>query len=89
MKEAAFMETWERMSPRQAEVMRLVAHGEDNAWIAGELGIAPATVELHRRYAMAKFQKDNGGDRLHVNKFIALWWQNVGLHENGNGKKRK
>lgn len=42
------------LSPREQEVMRLVAAGRMNKQVAGELGISEVTVKIHRGAAMRK-----------------------------------
>lgn len=88
MDEPEFLATWETLSPRQTAVMRLVADGKGNDEIAGELDIAAATVELHRRYAMNKFAKRNGNERINVSSFIALWWRFIGSKEQQVERRR-
>ena len=44
------------LSRRELEVLRLVAEGLLSDAIAGQLGIAVETVELHRRSIMRKLQ---------------------------------
>ncbi len=48
------------LSPREAEVLALVAEGVDNAGIARELGISLKTVQNHVSHVLAKLQV---GDR--------------------------
>ena len=43
-----------RLAPREMEVLRLVTAGRTSAEIASQLGIAPGTVEVHRRNIMRK-----------------------------------
>lgn len=43
-----------RLAPREREVLRLIASGKRSAEIAESLGIAVATVEVHRRNIMRK-----------------------------------
>jgi DNA-binding NarL/FixJ family response regulator len=43
-----------RLTPREAEVLRLVAQGKTNREIAALLGISPKTVSVHRSNLMAK-----------------------------------
>ena len=47
---------YESLSPREAEVMRLVVTGQLNKQIAGELGISEITVKIHRDQAMRKMK---------------------------------
>lgn len=42
------------LTPREAEVLQLIAEGEANKQIAGELGISIKTVEKHRSQLMQK-----------------------------------
>lgn len=46
--------TVSRLSPREAEVLQLIAEGEPNKQIASELGISIKTVEIHRSHLMQK-----------------------------------
>lgn len=43
-----------RLTPREAEVLQLVAEGSANKQVAGALGISIKTVEKHRQHLMAK-----------------------------------
>jgi DNA-binding NarL/FixJ family response regulator len=43
-------------TPRELEILRVLARGLDTATIAGRLGIAPHTVEWHLRHVMEKLQ---------------------------------
>lgn len=45
---------YESLTPREREVLRLVARGLLNKQIAGELGISIVTVKLHRGHVMQK-----------------------------------
>lgn len=47
------------LSPREAEVMRLILQGLLNKQISDSLGIAMRTVEVHRSRVMAKMQVRN------------------------------
>jgi FixJ family two-component response regulator len=46
----------DRLTPREFEVMELVARGLLNKQIAGELGIAETTVKCHRAHVMQKLE---------------------------------
>jgi FixJ family two-component response regulator len=43
-----------RLSPREAEVARLVAQGLPNKLVARELDISEKTVHIHRQHVMEK-----------------------------------
>jgi two-component system response regulator FixJ len=46
-------------TPRELEVMRLLAEGLPNKGIAEALGISPRTVEIHRAHLMVKMDADS------------------------------
>ncbi|MEA2655931.1 MAG: hypothetical protein QOI23_1296, partial [Chloroflexota bacterium] len=43
-----------QFTPRELEVLRLLADGHDTTTLAGRLGIAPHTVEWHVRHVIEK-----------------------------------
>jgi two-component system, LuxR family, response regulator FixJ len=47
------------LTPREHEVMRLIAEGRTNKEIAKTLGLSPRTVELHRAMVLGKMQAPN------------------------------
>ncbi len=49
----------EQLSPRELEILRLVARGLDNAGIAAELGISPRTAKNHLSKILAKLLVSN------------------------------
>jgi FixJ family two-component response regulator len=51
---AALKERFESLSPREREIMIQVAHGRLSKQIAGDIGIAEATVKVHRSRLMHK-----------------------------------
>jgi FixJ family two-component response regulator len=51
---AALKERFKSLSPREREIMVRVAQGRLSKQIAGEIGIAEATVKVHRSRAMRK-----------------------------------
>src|SRR6202140_1176838 len=53
---AALRERFESLSPREREIMVEVAHGRLSKQIAGDLGIAEATVKVHRSRLMHKMK---------------------------------
>ena len=46
-------------TPRERDVMRLLARGLPNKGIADALGISPRTVEIHRAHVMEKMEADS------------------------------
>jgi FixJ family two-component response regulator len=53
---AALRERFGSLSPREREIMIQVAHGRLSKQIAGDIGIAEATVKVHRSRAMNKMK---------------------------------
>jgi FixJ family two-component response regulator len=53
---AELMDGFQALTPREREVMALVATGLLNKQIAAEMGVSEATVKLHRRQVMRKMQ---------------------------------
>src|SRR5271163_3302208 len=53
---AALRERFESLSPREREIMAQVAHGRLSKQIAGDIGIAEATVKVHRSRLMRKMK---------------------------------
>jgi FixJ family two-component response regulator len=53
---AALRERFESLSPREREVMVQVAHGRLSKQIAGDIGVAEATVKVHRSRLMHKMK---------------------------------
>jgi FixJ family two-component response regulator len=49
----------ESCTPRERDVMRLLADGLSNKGIAESLGISPRTVEIHRAHVMEKMAADS------------------------------
>jgi FixJ family two-component response regulator len=56
---AELRERYERLTPREQEVMCLVVAGLLNKQIAGELGAAERTVKFHRAHIMEKMRADS------------------------------
>ena len=47
---------YDRLTPRERQVMALVVEGKPNRVIAEELGVSPKTVEVHRANVMQKME---------------------------------
>ncbi|RIK88819.1 MAG: hypothetical protein DCC69_00705 [Hyphomicrobiales bacterium] len=50
-----------RLTPRERQVMSLVAEGLSNKAIARQLDISPKTVEIHRSNVMSKMEVTSSG----------------------------
>lgn len=50
-----------RLTPREKQVLSLVAEGLSNKAVARQLGISPKTVEIHRANVMSKMQVNSVG----------------------------
>jgi FixJ family two-component response regulator len=59
------------LTPREREVMELVAVGKANKIIADDLGISPKTVEIHRGRVMEKLQVDSVAELVR----LSLLWK--------------
>lgn len=44
------------LSPREMQVLRLLANGKSNKQMAGDLGVSQRTVEIHRAHLMQKME---------------------------------
>jgi DNA-binding NarL/FixJ family response regulator len=63
-----------RPTPREVQVIRLVAEGKANKEIAAELGITPRTVETHRAKIMLKLGMHSLAELIHYairNKIVS------------------
>lgn len=49
-------EVRERLSPREYDVLQMIAHGMATKSIAAHLGISPRTVEMHRAHIVRRLQ---------------------------------
>jgi FixJ family two-component response regulator len=56
---AALRSRFESLTPREREVMALVAGGLLNKQVAGELGTSEASVKVHRQHVMEKIGADS------------------------------
>lgn len=50
---------YERLTPRERDVMRAIVDGKANKQVAADLGISSRTIETHRRRIMDKMQADS------------------------------
>jgi FixJ family two-component response regulator len=58
----ALRDRYESLTPREREVMALVASGLLNKQVGGELGISEITVKAHRGQVMQKMKADSFAD---------------------------
>ncbi|WP_062017420.1 response regulator FixJ [Aureimonas sp. AU4] len=61
---AAIEERLARLTPRERQVLELVASGKQNKIIAHELGISPRTVEVHRANLIEKIEAKSTSDLI-------------------------
>lgn len=66
----------EGLSPREREVVEMVAQGKTNAQVALETGLSEATVKNYLANAMHKAGVDN-------RTALAVWWTSAGTGTNG------
>jgi len=60
----AKVESDSSLSPREKQILRLIADGQTSKEIAAALGLSVATVDTHRRNAMAKIGGRNAADLI-------------------------
>jgi FixJ family two-component response regulator len=73
--EAALLELRERLAcltPREAEVLRLVVRGLANKQIAGDLGLSEATVKMHRGQVMRKMGAASIVELVHLAERLGI-----------------
>ncbi len=56
------IDTCEMPSPKELEVLRLIASGKKTDDIAAEMGLSSNTIETHRRHLLAKLQARNSAE---------------------------
>jgi PAS domain S-box-containing protein len=66
------LERYERMTPRQRDVLCLVVAGHPNKEIAYRLGISERTVEVHRGWAMQKMKARSIPDLVRMAALIGV-----------------
>ena len=69
----AIRSRFQRLSPRERDVMALLVDGFSNKQIAHQLGLSPRTIEAHRAHVMQKMLVDNLPDLV---KLSAACYQN-------------
>jgi len=55
----------DRLTPREYEVLKLIAGGKSNKEAGRLLGISPRTIEVHRAHIMDKLGATNSVDLVH------------------------
>lgn len=63
-----------RLTPREHEVLRLVAAGRSNQAICEALYVAPKTLERHMQHIYLKLGLDQTDDRVHRRVAAVLAW---------------
>jgi FixJ family two-component response regulator len=76
---AALRERFERLTPREREVMALVVTGLLNKQIAGELGATERTVKFHRAHLMKKMEAESLAELVRMAGLLG-----IGPPEGGN-----
>jgi FixJ family two-component response regulator len=67
----AGQELYDKLTPREKEVMSGVCRGLLNKQVAGELGISEITVKLHRSSLMKKLGAKTFAELIRINDFLA------------------
>lgn len=62
----------ERLSPREQEILRLLALGHKNSEIAGELSISVRTVESHRLHIQQKLGRPSRAEMFRIARMCGL-----------------
>ena len=63
---------FETLTPREREVLSLVAAGLMNKQIAAEIGIAEITVKIHRGHIMKKMGTRSLADLLRISQILGI-----------------
>jgi FixJ family two-component response regulator len=70
--ERLLRDKFETLSPREKQVMRLVAVGKMNKQVAGDLGLSEVTVKIHRGAAMRKMNARTLADLVRMAEALKL-----------------
>ena len=57
---------WERLTPREREVLKQITGGASNKEAGRHLGISPRTIEVHRARIMDKLDAKNAADLVRI-----------------------
>jgi DNA-binding NarL/FixJ family response regulator len=68
------------LSPREEEILLLIASGKTSKEIAADLNLSAATVDTHRRNAMSKVRARNAADLIRYGYDHGLLFGHVPLH---------
>jgi ATP/maltotriose-dependent transcriptional regulator MalT len=74
-----------RLTPREREVLELVAEGRSNQAICDQLTVAPKTLERHMQHIYLKLQLGAGDDAVHRRVMAVLAWH---WSPSGAGRER-
>jgi FixJ family two-component response regulator len=77
---AAIRGNYERLSPREREVMGLVVAGLMNKQVAGQLGLSEVTVKIHRGAVMRKMAAQSLADLVRMAELLGVRDTSVSRH---------
>ncbi len=66
---------WDELTPREREVLDLIAEGLSNKAIREELAISPKTLERHIRHIFFKLDVDSGDGTCNPRVCAVLSWR--------------
>jgi FixJ family two-component response regulator len=69
---AILRQRFERLTPREREVLEHVARGQANKNVAADLGTAEKTIKVHRARVMAKMEADSLADLVRMSIDLGL-----------------
>jgi FixJ family two-component response regulator len=68
----ALRERYERLTPREREVMARVVAGLPNKQIAGELATTERTIKFHRAHIMEKMEADSVAELVRLAEHLGI-----------------